>query len=45
MCALFGVPREALPEVRRSAGDFGAVDAAMVGGAAGETHPDHRGCG
>ena len=29
MCALFGVPRETLPEVRRSSGDFGAADAAL----------------
>ncbi len=39
MCALFGVPRETLPEVRRSSGDFGAADAALVGGAAGQTIP------
>ncbi|MFI5249591.1 MAG: FGGY family carbohydrate kinase [Gemmatimonadales bacterium] len=39
MCALFGVPRETLPEVRRSSGDFGWVDAAMVGGAAGQRIP------
>ena len=39
MCALFGVPRETLPEVRRSSGDFGSVDAALIGGAAGQTIP------
>ncbi len=30
---LFGVPREALPEVRDSSGDFGATDAALLGAA------------
>jgi len=39
MCGLFGVPRETLPEVRRSSGDFGAADAALVGGATGQTIP------
>jgi glycerol kinase len=39
MCALFGVPRETLPEVRRSSGDFGVADAALVGGVAGQTIP------
>jgi glycerol kinase len=31
LCALFGVPHEALPEVRPSAGDFGWVDGALIG--------------
>jgi glycerol kinase len=31
LCALFGVPREMLPEVRGSAGDFGTTRADMVG--------------
>jgi glycerol kinase len=39
MCQLFGVPLEALPEVRPSAGDFGAVDAQLVGGPAGHSIP------
>jgi glycerol kinase len=39
MCQLFGVPLEALPEVRPSAGDFGAVDATLVGGPAGHSIP------
>jgi glycerol kinase len=39
MCALFGVPREALPEVRPSSGDFGSVDAALVGGPPGSRVP------
>jgi glycerol kinase len=39
MCELFGVPREGLPEVRRSSGDFGVADAALVGGPAGHTIP------
>ena len=39
MCELFGVPRAALPDVRPSAGDFGVVDAAVVGGPAGGTIP------
>jgi glycerol kinase len=39
MCELFGVPRAALPDVRRSSGDFGVVDAAAVGGPAGHTIP------
>ncbi len=39
MCALFGVPREALPAVRPSAGDFGSVDARLVGGPGGVTVP------
>jgi len=33
MLALFDVPRAALPEVRASAGDFGATDEALLGGA------------
>jgi glycerol kinase len=32
LCALFGVPREPLPEVRASAGDFGAMDASLLTG-------------
>ncbi len=39
MCDLFGVPRGALPEVRPSAGEFGAVEAPLVGGPAGRTIP------
>jgi glycerol kinase len=39
MCALFGVPREALPTVRPSAGDFGTADAALIGGPAGHEIP------
>ena len=31
MCRLFGVPIDALPQVRPSAGDFGAVDSAVIG--------------
>jgi glycerol kinase len=31
LCALFGVPREMLPEVRRSSGDFGAARAGVLG--------------
>jgi glycerol kinase len=32
MCALFGVPAALLPEIRDNAGDFGEVDAALLGG-------------
>jgi len=32
MCRLFEVPLDALAEVRPSSGDFGAVDASLVGG-------------
>jgi len=31
LCALFGVPASLLPEVRASAGDFGAADGALLG--------------
>ena len=31
LCSLFGVPREALPQVRPSAGDFGVADADAPG--------------
>ncbi|MCB9897366.1 MAG: glycerol kinase GlpK [Planctomycetes bacterium] len=33
LLALFGVPRALLPDVRDSASDFGAIDAALFGGA------------
>ena len=33
LCALFGVPRAMLPEVRPSSGDFGAVDPVHLGAA------------
>ena len=36
LCSMFGVPKDALPEVRTSAGDFGTVDAAVIGGRSGE---------
>ena len=39
LCALFGVPREALPQVRPSAGDFGAVDARLLGSQTGGAVP------
>jgi glycerol kinase len=39
LCGLFGVPREALPEVRPSAGDFGEADAALFGGRSGDRWP------
>ncbi len=39
LCALFGVPREALPEVRPSAGDFGVVDARLLGSQTGGPVP------
>jgi glycerol kinase len=39
LCHLFGVPREALPEVRASAGDFGTADAGLLGGRAGVPIP------
>ncbi|MFM7033712.1 MAG: glycerol kinase GlpK [Planctomycetia bacterium] len=32
LCRLFGVPREMLPDVRPSSGDFGMVDAGVLGG-------------
>jgi glycerol kinase len=31
LCALFGVPRETLPEVRPSSGDFGVASAELLG--------------
>ncbi len=31
LCALFGVPMECLPEVRRSAGDFGTTEPSLLG--------------
>src|SRR6185437_2691905 len=39
LCDLFGVPRAALPEVRPSSGDFGTVDAALLGGRPGDQVP------
>jgi len=36
LCSLFGVPVEALPEVRMSAGDFGTVDSRLIGGRPGD---------
>lgn len=33
LCRVFGVPRDILPEVRPSSGDFGTVDSALLGGA------------
>jgi len=39
LCTLFGVPGEALPEVRASAGDFGFAEGALIGGPAGERVP------
>jgi glycerol kinase len=39
MCRLFEVPLDALAEVRPSSGDFGAVDASLVGGPAGRSIP------
>jgi glycerol kinase len=33
LCALFGVPRAMLPEIRDSAADFGLTDPALLGGA------------
>ena len=39
MCALFEVPHDVLPTVRPSAGDFGSVDASVIGGPSGVRVP------